>query len=113
MNRGCQSEKKMIILNLKVSEAATFSQKLFGLIFKKLKEDEIFLINNCSAIHTLWMARSIDVLFLNRQDEVVALFKNFRPFRFSPLIRPSVKVVEAVAGFIDKFKVSCGDVLKF
>jgi len=107
------SSGKIINLNVKVIKAAGFVKKLTGLIFRKLKENEIFLIDNCNGVHTLWMRRPIDIIFLNQNDEVVALFRNFRTFRITPFIKSSVKVIETEAGFIEKCKISCGDILNF
>ncbi len=107
------SGKRIIKLNIKIIKAEGFFGKLTGLIFKKLKENEIFLINDCNGVHTLWMARPIDIIFLNKNNEVAALFKNFKIFRFTRFIKSAVKVVEAEAGFIEKTGISCGDILAF
>ncbi len=111
MKKSFLNENKIIDLNLKIVEARTFNQKLTGLIFKRLRQNEIFLINNCQAIHTLWMRRPIDVIFLDRNNEVLGVFQNFKPFRFSPFFKFSSKVLEAETGFISNYKISCGCVL--
>jgi len=104
---------KIINLNSKIIKASGFVEKLTGLIFRRLKDNEIFLINNCNGVHTLWMTRPIDVVFLNRQCEVVALFMNFKIFRFTPFIKNAVMAIEAETGFIQKNKISHGDTLIF
>lgn len=108
-----ESGKKIINLNVKVIKASGFFERTTGLIFKRLKESEIFLISNCNGIHTLWMTRPIDIIFLNKNSEAVALYKNFGIFRFTCFIKSAVKVIEAEAGFIEKTKICLNDTLVF
>lgn len=108
-----ESGKKLINLNVKVIKASGFFEKMTGLIFKKLKENEIFLMNNCNGIHTLWMTRPIDVIFLNENNEVAALYENFGIFRFTCFIKSAVRVIEAEAGFIEKTEICLNDIIVF
>ncbi|MDD3519794.1 MAG: DUF192 domain-containing protein [Actinomycetota bacterium] len=112
MQTGSIKNKK-ININIKVIKATGYFEKLSGLIVRKLKENEIFLIDNCNGVHTFWMTRKIDIIFLNKYNKVIDLYKYFKTFRFTPFIKNSVAVIEAEAGFIDKYEICCGDILSF
>ncbi|MCE5329815.1 DUF192 domain-containing protein [bacterium] len=91
-----------IRLNICVLQAKSFRERLFGLIFKRLKGTEVFLIKNCNSVHTFWMFRKIDIIFLDQNNKVISLFKDFKTFRFTPFIKNAVCVIEAESGFISK-----------
>jgi len=106
-------ENSIISLNVRVFQAKSFKEKLFGLIFKRLKNDEIFLIKDCNSVHTFWMFRRIDIIFLDQNNKVISLFKDFKIFRFTPFIKKAVNVIEAESGFISKFGICVSATLKF
>lgn len=98
----------------RVVVADTFFKKLVGLIFSREPcPEEGLLLDNCNSIHTLWMRFPVDVLFLDKNECIVYLIENLRPFRFSPVIRNAVKVLEIAAGEIKKKNAQTGDVVFF
>ena len=83
------------LIAVKVIKANNFFSKLFGLtVRKKLKDKEGFLIENCSSIHTFWMRYSIDVIFLDKKNSVLAIYNNFKPFRIPAFIRNDCYALE-------------------
>ena len=52
----------------------------------------------CNAIHTFGMKYAIDALFLNKKNKIVAIKRNLKPNRFSPIVRGAHSVVELVSG---------------
>ncbi|MCX6384712.1 MAG: DUF192 domain-containing protein [Actinobacteria bacterium] len=93
--------------------ACSFSDRLFGLIFKNLKENQGFVIENCNSVHTFWMRYKIDLVFLNKQNEIIRLYKSFKQFRMTPVIKYANKVIELPASTIESNLLKKGDTLKF
>lgn len=71
------------ILGVKAKVARTFLQRAKGLIgTRSLLTGEGMLILRCNAIHTFFMSFPIDAIFLDREDRVVKIVRNIRPWRF-------------------------------
>lgn len=102
------------IIAARVIRAGNFLSELFGLIIrKKLKDKEGFLIENCSSIHTFWMRYSIDAVFLDEKNLVLAIYHNIRPFRVTPFIRGACSVLELKSGTIEGTSLKVGDLVNF
>ena len=73
----------MVEINgVKAKVARTLFARMKGLIgTKRLPPDEGMLILRCNAIHTFFMSFAIDATFLDRQDRVVKVVRNIRPWR--------------------------------
>ena len=62
--------------------ARTFPERARGLIGRKgLPPGRGLLILKCNAIHTCFMRFAIDATFLDRNDRVVKVVRNIRPWR--------------------------------
>ena len=73
--------------------------RLRGLIgAEPLKDGEGLLIVPCSSIHTHFMSFPIDVLYVNRTLQVVAIDENMVPWRFGRLRRGVRFVIELPSG---------------
>ena len=63
--------------------ARTLFERIRGLIgVKSLPPGEGLLILRCNSIHTFFMSFPIDAVFLDRNDRVVKVVRNIRPWRF-------------------------------
>ncbi len=106
-------EKEELIVS-KVIKAESFYNKLFGLTARrKLKAKEGFYMEYCSSIHTFWMGYSIDAIFLDKKNKVIAIYNNIRPFRVTKFIKNAFSVLELVSGTVGKTSLSVGDVIRF
>ena len=92
--------------------ADNFFSRLFGLIFKNLKNNQGLVIENCNSIHTFWMRYKIDLIFLNKNNEIIKLYESFKQFRLTPLIKNAVKVIELPVYTIKNNSLKKGDILK-
>jgi uncharacterized membrane protein (UPF0127 family) len=66
------------------------------------------------SIQSFWMKNtviSLDLLFVNRNSEIVTIHKNAIPFDTShyPSTKPASQVVEVVAGYTDLYNINVGD----
>lgn len=107
-------QKTEELIACRVVKAITFFDRFLGLIVRrKLKSKEGFLIEYCSSIHTFWMRYSIDTVFLDKNNRVVALYSDIRPFRVTPFIKNAFSVLELSSGTIMQTSLTVGDLIKF
>ena len=79
---------KLISTNVKLCNS--FFSKFKGLMFsRKLKDNECLILKNASDIHMLFVFQSIDVIWLDKNKEVIDKKENIKPF--SLLIKPKIK----------------------
>ena len=87
------------INGVKARVARSLPERLRGLIGTKyLPPGEGMLILRCNAIHTFFMSFPIDATFLDRNDRVVKVVRNIRPW--DPFVWGgfrAVKVLETAA----------------
>lgn len=88
------------ILGVKAQVARTFAERAKGLIGRRaLAPGEGLLILRCNAIHTCFMRFAIDAVFLDREDRVVRVVRNVRPWRLFVFGGwRATKVLELAAG---------------
>ena len=81
-----------------------------GLMFKKsIKQDSGLLIYWCNNIHTFFMRFAIDAIFLDRNNKVVRIVSNLKPWRFSPMVFGANKVLEVQSRQTAAKKIKAGD----
>jgi uncharacterized membrane protein (UPF0127 family) len=94
----------------KVGLADGFFKGAIGLMFKKsIKQDSGLLIYWCNSIHTFFMMFVIDAIFLNRNNRVVRILSDLKPWRFGPVVFGANKVLEVNSGQAAAKKIKTGD----
>lgn len=89
--------------------ADTFFKRLKGLMFTKgLPEQSGLHIIPCSEIHTFNMYYPIDVLYLDANNNILAIDEELKPNRIGKHIKNAVSVVELSNGKIKKLKIEVG-----
>lgn len=81
--------------------ADSFMKRFLGLMFQKEPQYEAIMIKPCSSIHTFFMKFDIDVLFINKNMEVIKKIETLGPGQIIMPIKNAVAVIEAKGG---KFK---------
>lgn len=64
--------------NINIKEAKTFKERLFGLMFKKNITTGL-LFKKCKSIHTFFMREAIDIICTDNNDNIIAIYKEFKP----------------------------------
>lgn len=83
--------------NLKMND--TFFSRLIGLMFKKnLPAGSGIVLKPCTQIHTCFMRFNIDVIFLDKNLQVLHVIENMPPWRISHLFLKARYTVELPAG---------------
>ena len=87
--------------------------RLRGLIGSKpLVTGQALLIMPCKSIHTHFMGFPIDVLYVDRAQQVVAIDEAMVPWRFGRIHRRARFVVELPAGTVAATGTEVGDELR-
>ena len=87
--------------------------RMKGLLGKKeLLEGEALWIKPCFSVHTFFMKFSIDIVFLNKTNQVIAAVSNLTPNRMTRLYPQSFSVLELPTGTIDASNTEVGDEIK-
>lgn len=86
-----------VMLTLRARHAASPWARAVGLLGAADAGGGLF-IEPCSSIHTCFMRFAIDVLFLDADDTVVAIYPELPPWRFTRWVRGARRVLELDAG---------------
>lgn len=92
---------------IKLVIADTFLKRMIGLLGKKsLPVGEAWLFYNCRAVHTLGMRFKIDIIFLDKQGNVLEQRKNvgFGQLAIGPT--GTYATLECATGWFDTKKVA-------
>jgi len=109
------------IINLRTNEtvlddlriADNFVSRFRGLMgIKSLPNNSGLWITPCNSVHCFFMRIPIDVVFLNKENQVVHISKNMKPWSISPIIRKAKSVVEVNANTLSNV-LEIGDSLTF
>ncbi|MDX9870875.1 MAG: DUF192 domain-containing protein [Clostridia bacterium] len=113
MHREFALIKDHIIMVPRVRLADTFLQRFLGLMGKKsLSREEGLLLKGCRQIHTFFMRMTIDVLFLDKDGQIIAVLPELAPGKISPLVKGAGYVLELPAGSIREYDFREGQQLK-
>jgi uncharacterized membrane protein (UPF0127 family) len=94
--------------------ADTFWLKLRGLLgVASLQQDEGLILVGEKSIHTLFMRFPIDVVYVDKNYQVIRTDINMIPYRLGPFVFQSAYVVEMPVGIIADTATQVGDQLKF
>jgi uncharacterized protein len=90
--------------------AATPFARVKGLLGRTaLSRGEGLLLTPCKGVHTFFMKFSIDVVFLDRGNRVVAAIEHLQPQRMTKLLLSSVSALELPAGTVAATKTAPGN----
>ncbi len=87
--------------------------RLRGLIgVRELSQGDGLLITPCKGVHCMFMSIPIDVLYVDKNDKVIAMDHGMRPWSFGRLRRSSRYVIELPAGLLAATGTNVGDQLQ-
>lgn len=108
--QNCSRDNQMIAGEVVV--AAGFFDRLIGLLGKKsYPAGKALWLHDCRSIHTWFMRFSIDVVFVNKDLQVQAVYRNLRPWRMTRPQWSSKSAFELAAGQLDRVELKIGDQL--
>jgi uncharacterized membrane protein (UPF0127 family) len=93
-------------------EARSFASRLVGLLGRSsLEPGEGLVIDPCTSVHTAFMRFAIDVLYVNRDGEVIKVVPDLKPFRLSAARSARCYVIELPSGTASSTGTVAGDKL--
>lgn len=101
-------KKTNYILGKDVRWMSNFLERLKGLMFANEMIGDGLLIDPCNSIHNCFVKFPIDVIFLDRENKIVKILRQFKPWRFSWIYFKAVRVLELPAGKVPE-NISEGD----
>lgn len=111
MVHSLKKNDSTIVRNIDI--ATKFKDRLVGLMFRDRIDDEYGLyIPNCRSVHTLFVRFKLDLVWVNKNFEVVKIVKEMNTWRMSSIVFKAYGVVELAPGVIDKLSIRPGDKLK-
>lgn len=100
-------------LAFNVKMADTFLGRLKGLMFTaSLPEGNGLYIQPCRSIHTFFMNYSIDVLYINENNEIVGADEQLEPAKIGNIYKGAFSVLELPKGTIRKTGTKVGHFIK-
>ncbi len=96
--------------SIKIKEANTFFSKLIGFSFKRKKIDYGIKFNNCNSIHTLFMLQIIDVIMTDKNNKILFIKENLKPFRLILPQRNVFYTYELPINYIKNNKIKVGKI---
>jgi uncharacterized protein len=103
---------KTINIPFQIKMADSFFTRLKGLMFRKdpIKDEGLWIVP-CNAVHMFFMKFPIDIVLLNKKNEVVALQHNLNPWSMTKPIKAAHSTLELPVGSIKKFGICAGDII--
>jgi uncharacterized membrane protein (UPF0127 family) len=80
---------------------------------KRLPEGEALLIEPCSSVHTMFMRFPIDVVYISKDNKVVRIAPEMKPWRAGLGGKGAHKVLEMLPGAAAGAGLEVGDELTF
>lgn len=104
---------KNITLNVEISQdvniADNYLKRLKGLMFtSELSPQSSLYIYPCSGVHTYFMNYSIDVLYLDKDNIIIAVDEDMKPGRLGKYHKNAVAAVELPSGRIRETRTKVG-----
>lgn len=103
---------KNTVLASNVTIADTPLKRMVGLLNRsEFNDGEALILVPCNSIHTLFMRFSIDVLFVDRDNKVIKVIKQLKPFTITPICFRATSVIELPPNAIQSALTQEGDLL--
>ncbi len=105
-----EGKTEAVLRSVKIARG--FLERLIGLLGRSgLEEGEALMIPDCGSVHTFGMRFVIDVLFFDKDGNVLALYPDTPSgYVLTPRLR-DVHTLETTAGFISRHEIKTGDKL--
>ncbi|MEK9149351.1 MAG: DUF192 domain-containing protein [Candidatus Desantisbacteria bacterium] len=106
------NKTKNTVLAQNAIVADTVFKRIKGLLASKnFAEGEALILKPCNSIHTFFMKFPIDVLFINKNNQIIKAISSLPPFRLTYIYFNANFAIELPAGVINSTFTQAGDIL--
>lgn len=106
-----KNEDEILFQNSNIT--SNFVDRFRGLMGKNsLEENEALCISPCNSIHMFFMKFPIDVIFLDKNERIIHLIENMKPWAISKIVARAACVIEMPAGSLKKKDLKMNDIIK-
>lgn len=113
MNLKIINKRNNELIGDKIISGDTMLLRFVGLMGKKsLNDGEGLLLIPCNSIHMMFMKISLDIVFINKNNTIIHLIENIKPWRISPIIFKSHSVLELPVNSIKSKDLKINDELE-
>lgn len=108
------NESRDASLGERIRVADRWWPRLRGMIgHPEPRAGEGLLLRPCQGVHMQWMRYPLDIAFVSQTDEVVAVYHELRPWRFSKTHREASCALELPAGTLRATGTEVGDRIRW
>jgi len=101
---------KGVVIAQQAQIATSLGMRLKGLLGRSsLAANQALVLKPCSSIHTFFMRFTIDVLFLDKNMQIIRILQNIPPNRLSPIVWGSKLTIELPASRASQTNTQVGD----
>lgn len=105
-----RNQERDLTIGDRVRVADRWWPRLRGMIGHPEPDDgEGLLICPCQGVHMHWMTYPLDIVFLDDEGRVVALYHGLQPWRFSKTHKGAACAVEFPKGTLERTETAVGD----
>lgn len=106
------SDGRVIVAH--VETAASFPRRFMGLMGRRpLGPGRALRIISCRAVHTFFMRFALDLVFLDRNQRVIRVIRDVRPWRAARGGGRAESVMELEAGWLPENAARVGEIVFF
>ena len=97
---------------LKIMVADTFFLRLRGLMFHKILPPATgLLLEPCNSVHMCFMRFAIDVVYLDKEFNIIKIVKNLRPWVDLSMCSQAWAALEMTEGEVERWSLAVGQKL--
>src|SRR4051794_10173353 len=113
MSEGAvRMEGVVVSIPYQIQMADSFFTRLKGLMFRKepIKDEGLWIVP-CNAVHMFFMKFPLDIVLLNKQNEVVKVYQSLRPWKMTKPEKAAYSTLELPAGAIKQLDINVGSTI--
>lgn len=114
MSEGAvRMEGSVVSIPYQIKLANSFFTRLKGLMFRRdpIKDEGLWIVP-CNAIHMFFMKFPIDVILLNKHNEVVRVYQGLEPWKLTKPLKAAHSTLELPFGSIKLLDIRIGSIIQ-
>ena len=111
MNYTITNRTKGKVITERARFARSFFKRMFGYMFRaRIEADDALIFYSAPSMHMFFMRFPLDIVFLDKSNKVIRIFKSIGPWRLANCFQSKV-TIEFSADVTTKIPIELGDIL--